>query len=127
MRVSIQHNQKSTGFIFTKPYIEVVTSVTFSEEEKAIIRSKKLQKFVVLDREHDFIVRKRFENDPKYLASIRRADLTIAELVTGPDAYRCETPMHAKQYEAEVTAALKTLKDFITGNTEVAQSKSFEL
>ena len=127
MRVSIQHNQKSSGWIFKQPYIEVATSVAFSEEELAIIRSKKLQKFVLLERGPDFIVCKRFENDQAYLNSLSGFEMSVAKLMKGTDTFNCETAVHAKNYEAQVTEALKTLKEFIVGNAQVAQSKSFEL
>jgi len=127
MRVSFQHNDKATGLVFKKLTVDVVTSVLFSDEEIAIINSRKLKPFVVLKREPDAVVANRFKDDPDYLNSLSGFDLTVAGLMKGPDSYPCETPMHAKAYEEKVTDALKSLKNFIVGNAEKAESKSFEL
>ena len=127
MRVSFQHNDKTTGLFSKKHTVDVVTSVQFSDEEQAIINTRKLKPFVVLAREADAVVKNRFKDDPTYLNSLSGFDLTVAGLMKGPDSYPCETPVHAKAYEEKVTEALKALKGFITGNADKAESKSFEL
>jgi hypothetical protein len=127
MRVTFQHNDRTSGFFSQKHTVAVVTNVQFSDEELAIINSRKLKKFVVLNREADAVVANRFKNDPEYLNSLSGFDLTVASLVKGPDSYACETPVHAKQYEENVTDALKSLKNFIMGNADKAESKTIEI
>jgi len=127
MRVSFEHNEKTTGLFIKKHTVDVVTSVQFSDEELAIINSRKLKQYIVLKREPDAVVTNRFKNDPAYLNSLTGFDLTVARLVKGPDSYACDTPVDAKVYESNVTDALKALKSFITGNADKAEAKTFEL
>lgn len=128
MKVSIDHKEVSHGLVFKTQFTAVVVSVTFSDEEKAIIQQRKLSKYIVLERGPDAYLRSKFEvKDPKHLASLGGLDLSIANLLKGPDTYECQTPMHAKEYEGKVTEALKTLKGFIMGNAQKEESKSFEL
>ena len=128
MRVSFEHNAKSSGIISKFHYVDVITTVQFSDEEMAIINSRKLKGFTVLDRGPDAVVRNRFERKhPDYLARLSNFELTVKKLMKGPDTYSCETPAHAKSYEQEVTDALKKLKDFILGSADTAESKTFEI
>ena len=127
MRVSIEHNSKSKGLIFKKRYIEVATTVVFSEEEQAIIRSRKLKEFVVLKREPDMLTVERLGARDAAMF-VETYHLRIKDLASGkPDNYPFETPIEAKRYEAELTAALKTLKEFIGSNADTAKAKTFEL
>jgi|GEM_PF-1282536 len=128
MRVTIRHEDKRAGLLCTQHKVAVVTSVQFSEEELAIINSRKLKKYVVLKREPDAVVANRFKNDPEYLYSIAQGfHLTIGNLVKGPDEYSLDSPVEAKVYEERLTQALKTLKGFINGNEVMGEGTSFEL
>lgn len=131
MRVSFDHKEISKGFLNKKLFIEVLTTVQFSEEELAIIKSRKLKDFVVLKRDPDVIVADRFSNDKPYLDSLIDAGnftLTIGKLMGGkPDGYTCASPVHAKNYEHELTVKLKELKDFILGSAVTSESKTIEI
>ena len=127
MRVSIEHNSGSSGLIFKKHFIRVAVTVVFSEEEQAIIRSRKLKDYVVLKREPDMLTVERLgARDAAQFAETYH--LRIKDLASGkPDTYPFDTPIEAKQYETDLTAALKTLKEFISGNADTAKAKTFEL
>lgn len=127
MRVSIEHINKSSGLIFKKHYIEVAVTVVFSDEEQAVIRSRKLKEYVVLKREPDMLTVERLgAKDAAQFAETYH--LRIKHLASGkPDKYPFETPIDAKNYEADLTAALKMLKEFIGANSETAGAKSFEI
>ncbi len=129
MRVSFDHKEISKGFFNKKLYIEVTTTVQFSEEELGIIKNRKLKDFVILKREPDVITADRFSNDQAYLSSLVDAGsftLTIGKL-TKPDSYTCASGVHAQNYERELTEKLKEVKDFIYGSAVKPESKTIEL
>ena len=127
MRVSINHTDKSSGLIFKTHQVEVSVAVTFSDEEQAIIKSRKLKDYVVLERQPDKLRRERIgaeamRDNPGMF------NLHVRDLVSGrADPFFCDTPIDAKIYEQQLTEALKKLKDFIAGNAETGTSKVFEL
>ena len=127
MKVSINHSETQHGLVFKKTYYAVTVSVTFNEEEMAVIRKRKMEKSVLLERGPDAVVRERFKNKQDYLASLGGFELSVNKLLKGPDSYECETPVAAKQYEAQVIDGLKILKEHLQGNAELAENKSFEL
>lgn len=127
MRVSINHNDKATGFIFKSNKFEVVVSVQFSEEELAVINGRKLKEYIVLERGWDATMRDKANKHPEYYDTLPPPNLTIGKLVKGPDGYVCDTPVDAKIYEEKVTNGLKSLKAFLQGNQTKAESKTFEL
>lgn len=130
MRVSFDHKEISKGLFKKKIFIEVLTTVQFSDEELAIIKKRKLEDFVVFKRDPDVVVADRFSNDKPYLDSLIEAGsftLTIGKLMSGkPDSYTCASPVHAKNYEHELTAKLKEVKDFIVGSAIIPESKTIE-
>jgi hypothetical protein len=127
MRVQINHNETTSGFFRTTTKYEVVVRVEFSAEELAIIRQRNLADTIVLRRDPQAFQRKRFS--PDELARLQDViDLKISNLMKGPDSYICDTPLEAKNYEANLTDALKQLKSYIFANAEISdKSKSFEL
>lgn len=127
MRVSIEHNEKKAGIIFQKTLIEVVVKVDFSAEEQAVIRSRKLKDYIVIERVWDAKIRDYAAKHPDHYDAIKPPHLWIGDLVKGADKYLCANPMEAKQYEARLTEGLKTLKAFLQGNEGKAESKNFEL
>ena len=127
MRVSIDHKDKKTGLVFKSNKYEVVVSVQFSDEELAIINSRKLKEYVVLERGWDATMKETAAKHPDYYDLLPPPNLIIGKLVKGPDSYVFDTPIEAKGYEEKVTEALKRLKSFIMGNAEKAENKSFEL
>ena len=126
MRVTINHEQRNSGLIFKKTRIAVVLSIQFSEEELATIKTRKLKSTVVLERKWDATMREKAAAHPEYYDTVPPPNLTVGDLLKG-DTYVCDTPVEAKQYEAKLIDALKTVKPFIEGNQSSAQTKSFEL
>ena len=125
MRVNIEHKEVTKGFLSKKTFVEVHTSVEFSNEELAIIERNKLRDRVVLEREPHFDRSQSARNDPK-IADIW--DLKVFNLIRNkPEIYSVATPSDAKAYEERLTEALHQLKAFITANSTVSSGKSFEL
>lgn len=127
MRVSIEHEDKTSGLIFKTHQTEVAVTVIFSDEEQAVIKSRKLKDTVVLKREPNAK-----EIEKRGAAWVRQNDdlyhLYIRNLTAGkPERFLCDTPIAAKIYEQELTGALKQLKEFLSGNAEIGKAKTFEL
>src|SRR3569832_2932493 len=127
MKVSIEHKDKASGLLFKTHQVAVSVAVVFSEEELAVIRSRRLRDYVVLERQPDKLRRERIgaeamRDNPGMF------NLHVRDLVSGrADPFFCDTPIDAKIYEQQLTEALKKLKDFIAGNAETGTSKVFEL
>ncbi|MEJ6404949.1 hypothetical protein [Yoonia sp. 2307UL14-13] len=115
--------------------------VEFSTEELAVIRERKLETDVVLERDYSSdmsqaAIEKR-ENrglGKKLLtAAVSGTDanhqhLSVRKLMNGEDVYFRSTPMEAKDYEEQLKNSLVTLKNWIVGNAEVeTETASFEL
>ena len=125
MRVNIEHKEVTKGFLSKKTFVEVHTSVEFSNEELAIIERNKLRKRIVLEREPHFDRPQSTRNDPN-LAEVWH--LHIYNLIKDkPEIYSVASPSDAKAYEERLTEALHQLKAFITANSTVSTGKSFEL
>lgn len=123
MRVSIDHGETTTGLFAKKTHYTVSVTVQFSEEEKQIIRQRKLEKSIVLERSIPS------DRDPRKFDGIEDVfNLTIHKLMGGTDTYTLETPLEAKEYDEVLRAGLQDLKAFIVGNESVEEkSSSFEL
>ena len=141
MKVTINHVQKTTGMIRRTTHHGVSVRVQFSAEELAVIRERKLEKDVVLERGYpsdmsDGAIEK---HETKGLgrklltAAVSGTDalhfhLTINKLMQGEDVYFLSTPMEAKGYEAELKDKLVEPKNWIMGNAELeTETESFEL
>ena len=127
MKVSIEHKDKASGLLFKTHQVAVSVAVVFSEEELAVIRSRRLRDYVVLERQPDKLRRERIgaeamRDNPGMF------NLYVRDLVSGrADEFFCDTPIDAKIYEQNLKVGLKTLKDFITGNAETGSATTFEL
>lgn len=141
MKVTINHVQKKTGLIRKTTHHGVAVRVDFNAEELAVIRERRLQKTVVMERDYpsdmsDSAIEK-FEKRgigrAILTAAVNGTDalhfhLTIGKLMKGEDVYFLSTPLNAKGYEDELKERLVTLKDYIMGNAEVeTETASFEL
>lgn len=128
MRVSFEHKEITKGLFKKKVYIEVRTTVQFSDEELAIIKNRKLEDFIVLERDPDLIDPRGKDKESLDLC-IREGvfNLTIGKLMKGKsDGYHTSSPVHAQSYEDKLTAKLKELKDFIVGCAVKPESKTIE-
>jgi len=129
MRANIEHKEYTTGLLRKTTWFQVVTGVEFTEEEKAVIKQRKLDRTVVLEREPDAEAAHRLGRD--YLLSLGDTiHLKIGDLLNPrkPDVYNLKTPLEAKQYEENVLASLKKLKQYIVGNVGIEEkSKTVEI
>jgi len=141
MKVTISHVQKTTGLIRKTTFHGVAVKVDFSTEELAVIRERRLEGDVVLERGYpadmsDMAIEKHANRGlgRKLLtaavsgADANNFDLTVNKLIKGEDVYFFGTPVEAKEYENMLKNGLVTLKNWIVGNAEVEQeTASFEL
>ena len=138
MRVEIKHVEKTQGLIYRKTLHGVALTVTFSEEEREIIKARRLERTCIIERgaPADVDAEKHARRGlTRKLATVATGgydalnfDLTIAKLLRGTDTYYFDKPIEAKEYEAEIRERLPTLKSYIQENEGVAEkSDSFEL
>ncbi|MEM6913753.1 MAG: hypothetical protein AAF511_07225 [Pseudomonadota bacterium] len=141
MKVTINHVQKTTGMIRKTTHHGVAVKVEFNTEELTVIRERRLERDVVVERGYSSDVSDsaalRSENRSlggKLLkAAVSGADsmsthLTVTKLMKGEDVYFHPTPVEAKEYEALLKEGLVTLKAWIEGNAEVEkETATFEL
>jgi hypothetical protein len=137
MKVSIKHEEQKKGMLFKKTLYSVVCDVQFSEEEKQIISSRKLEHDIILERDPPADVdaekhANRGLGKKLMTAAINGRDanhfhLTINKLLHGADSYAMQTPIEAKAYEEELVERLRDLKGYLEGNAEVGGETSFEL
>jgi hypothetical protein len=118
MKVKIDHGQKTTGMIRKKTYETITVKVDLSHEELAVIKSRKMDKIVVMER-----------GWPAHMGAMNGDfNLTVGGLVKNlMTEYSVNTPIEAKQYEAALVNQLKLLKEELVGNASGGESKSFEL
>lgn len=118
MKVSIEHGEFTTGIIMKKRWPKVTVKVEFSEEEKQIIKDRKLDTIVVMERDW-----------PAHMeGTAGDFNLTIGSLLRNslPD-YTCHNLSRAKEYEAQLIERLKRLKEFLGENGGQMENKTFEL
>jgi hypothetical protein len=135
MKIDIKNVEKKQGIVFKKVLHGVQTTVTFSEEEKAIIEERKLKALVLLDRGVPSDV-----DDVKHAnrgiamrlatAAIKGADannfnLTINKLLKGPDTYYLFNAHETGPYIEEIKEGMRQLKHLLTHDD--AEDESFEL
>jgi hypothetical protein len=127
MRVTIEHHKKTTGGLRAIPQVEVIALVAFSEEERLIIESRRLEDYVVLQREPDS--RQASKLEPEEMERWAHSfHLRIGDLLKSrPDRFTFDTPADAKIYQQRLTEALKQLKAFIMDNANLGPPTSFEL
>lgn len=121
MRIEIKHDEVKRGVVFVKTFYRVTLTVTFSEEEKFIIKQRRLEPYVLLDRDQPADVTK--EQLPgKY-------NLRVGDILKGKDEYVLRTPLDAKAYAHTLEhEKLPRLKEFIGDNESVGQKRKwFEL
>jgi hypothetical protein len=141
MKVTINHVQKTSGMIRKTTYHGVAVKVDFNTEELAVIRERKLEHDIIMDRGYpaDMSDGQIEKHANKGLGSklLKAAvsgkdalhfDLSVAKLMKGEDVYFLGTPMEAKAYEEELKEGLVKLKNWIVGNADVEkETTSFEL
>jgi hypothetical protein len=123
MRVTINHKEKKWSFRNTSRGHAVLCKVDFSEEEKQIIKERKLKDFIIMNRPLQAGVK------PDPSLGIVDSPLHVWQLLEkDPNMYVVATPSQAKQYEYDLKEALKNFKQFIEDNAEVGDAETtFEL
>jgi hypothetical protein len=107
--------------------VEVSVAVDFTEEETLIIKARRLEDHVVLERGPDVRLAEKIgpEESKRWEG---RFDLRIGALVgRKADAYICGSPAHAKVYAERLGDALRILKLFILENGAVGHPRAFEI
>jgi hypothetical protein len=138
MKVDIKHVEKSQGLVFRKTLHGIALTVTFTEEEKQIVRQRGLERQTILERDPPADVDADKHANRGLVKKLATAaisgidanhfGLTIGKLMKGTDTYFVRTPLEAKQYEEDLRENLPVLKSFITENAGIEQkSDSFEL
>lgn len=138
MKVDIKNVEKKTGGFFSKKTLHgIALNVTFSEEEQAIIKERRLEGDVILEREHSADVDVEKEANRSLVGKIAKAamqgtdsftpHLTIHKLLAGTDTHFFDTPLEAKEYTDKLKETLPGFKNYIMENAEAGQDDSFEL
>lgn len=124
MKIDIEHREETSGWINKKTYYVVDLRITFSEEEMQIVKQRKLENVVILERG---VPANRDRSKFRGMEDV--FDLRIGKFARGEsDSYAFATPLEAKEYDAELREKLPELKSFIMENAEIEQkSDSFEL
>ena len=124
MRVSMTHTEKTEGIFKKTPFFQVVLNVVFSAEERAIIKMNNLDDLVIINREPSHWFTSKY--DAEALALI--CPLRVSNLLhKNGDLWNVDTQLAVKAYQAQVTDALRALKDYLDGNAEAPQGTTFEL
>ena len=118
MRVSIKHTTVQKGLLFKTTYYAVDLTVHFTHEETQIIRQRKLEQSVLLQRRP--ATAKVDDRDDKFT-------LLVAHLKQGTDRFLTANPAAAKLYQQELLQALEQLKDWLSLNAESGQNLTVEL
>lgn len=123
MRVNIEHGETQTGMFSKTTHHTVTVNVQFTEEEKHIIKQRKIGDAAVVERGVPS------DRDARKFDGIEYVfNLTIDKLLKGEDTYAFSTPLEAKQYEELLKDSLQNLKNYIVENEGVEnKSTTFEL
>ena len=127
MRVSIEHRETISGLFKKVTLHEVATIIQFTEEERAIIRKRRLEEAVILEREPN-AYRTKHLSEAQKLEFADIFHLKVGNLLKGTDVYACDTPIEARQYDAKLKDALQNLKAYLAENVEAPiGTETFEL
>lgn len=118
MRISITHHAVRRGLLFRRTFYAVDLLVHFTHEETQIIRQRRLEDAVLLERRP--ATAKVDDRDDRFI-------LRVAHLTSGADRFLTATPAAAKVYQAELLEALEQLKLWLGANAEVAERTVVEL
>jgi hypothetical protein len=123
MRVTIEHGEKTKGFLNVKKFSTVSVQVLFSEEEKLLIESQDMINYILVERAPSAEVAV-YETD-----DLAKFYLRISHLFAGEAEVWCaRTIRDAKEYQELVTNNLGNLKSYLTDTTEIEEkTTTFEL
>ena len=119
MRVKISSDELRSGFPFKRSLVEVSVTVDFTHEEKQIIKQRELGEHILIER---WPADARGDDEAEWYA------LRVKHLLERkPDRHRTANPSDAKTYQAQLTAALQSLKLWLEDNAELDGGTVFEL
>jgi hypothetical protein len=113
MEATIEHTEQRGGFLWLELYCQVAVTVTFTKQERDIIKRYKLHDNWLLKRRPPASSNCSLEREQ---ADPARWWLTLGKLLEGTDYYDFKTPLEAKTYDAEVRRALPPTRNFIHQN-----------
>ena len=116
MRVEIKPRAKTRGILRKRKYYLVHLTVTFSEEEKAIIKESNL--------EHDVIVERSRRG---FRGRERDNSITFQSLMRRPDQFQAVNQIEASNYIETLKDSLTAAKQFLQANTGGLPDETFEL
>lgn len=108
MKVDIENGTTTTGLLFKKTFYSVKLKVELNEEEKAIIKERKLKDYVILELPEPASFEAKNNN--------WHNNLTYNSLISGEHYHDLLTPFDAKQYQEELVESLKQAKGFLLAN-----------
>ena len=118
MRISITHETIRKGWLFKTTYYAVNLTVAFTHEETQIIRQRKLEKSVLLERRP--ATAKVDDRDDKFT-------LLVSSIQNQTDRFLTATPAEAKLYQEELLGALENLKGWLGLNAEEGEKIVVEI
>ena len=137
MKVTIKNVEKTNGLVFKKILYGVELTVLFTEEERAIIKSRNLTRMRIMDRDWSAEVDGEAREGRGLMSKVTTAvisglhanspHLIVGGLLRGPDTYYLNNLAEAKIYTMELRERLQDMKDMITANAVCGADESFEL
>jgi len=142
MKIDIKNISKKQGLIRKREYHGVDLTVTFNEQEKAIIKERQLEHHVIMDRSvpadiDPEKVAKKVASPFGIATTIAKAaikgtdsltfNLTVSKLLKGTDTYYVGDILTNKNYIEEIKESMKQLKFLIEASEDTAEDSSFEL
>ena len=118
MKIDIKNSTYTKGLVFKDTFYKLELNVELTEEEKAIIKQRKLEDTII------------WKLPPP--ASFPQDDydgfnLLIANLKGGYFWYDFKSPAEAKVFQEELIEKLKIAKQYLQNNTTTAQDTSLEI
>lgn len=138
MKVSIKNVEKTVGVLILKRTLYgVECTVTFTEEEKAIIKERNLGELVILERKPPADVDAEAHEERHVALKVATAvwkgrdanhfHLTPNKLLRGPETYWMNSVVNCKNYVLDLKEALTLLKDGIADSRDKSEDETFEL
>lgn len=135
MKVDIKNRHERTGMLRKTDHYYVDVTVTFTEEEKQIIKQHKYHDQLLVQR-----VNKQTEKEmPTSLMGkaaliaktsafgLNDGHLRVHLLLKGTDSHSLPDPLSARQYQEEVVGALRHLKEHLGAQAAGTEDTSIEI
>ena len=137
MRVSIKYDERAAGIIFHRTDIYQIWTIEFSDEEKAIVRQRRLGNVTIHNMWiYPVLISPIIKQEPLFSklpligpVFVRaKPNVTVSDLLAyRVFIYKWSTATEAKEFEQEICDNLEALKDMIVHNKDVGRDTVFEL